>query len=45
MKRKNKGKKLMWQRGYRCHTLWDEKICVGRIRVGEDPEQSGIYLY
>jgi hypothetical protein len=44
MKQKNKGKKLVWERGYRCHTLWDGKICVGRISLGESPEQQGMYL-
>lgn len=44
MKQKNKVKKLMWERGYRCHTLWDGKTCVGRINLGESPEQHGIYL-
>jgi hypothetical protein len=44
MKQKKKGKKLMWERGYRCHTLWDGKTCVGRISLGESPEQHGTYL-
>jgi hypothetical protein len=44
MKRKNKGKNLVWERGYRCHTLWDGKICVGRISLGDGPEQKNVYL-
>jgi hypothetical protein len=44
MKRKNIGKKLVWERGYRCHTLWDGKICVGRISLGESAECKTVYL-
>lgn len=44
MKQKNKGKKLEWLRGYRCHTLWDGKMRVARISVGAAPERRGIYL-
>lgn len=44
MRKKNKGGKLVWERGYRCHTLWDGKTCVGRISLGESPDRRRIYL-
>jgi hypothetical protein len=48
MKQKNKRKKLEWLRGYRCHTLWDGKMRVGRISLGEPDEphneRHNIYL-
>jgi hypothetical protein len=44
MKQKNKAKKLLWLRGYRCHTLWDGKTRVGRISLQQSPEGKNLYL-
>jgi hypothetical protein len=44
MKQKNKSRKLMWQRGYLGHTLWDGKICVGRIRLKKNEGSKPCYL-
>jgi hypothetical protein len=44
MKQKNKSKKLMWQRGYLGHTLWDGKNCVGRIRLKKNEGNKPCYL-
>lgn len=35
--------KLVWQRGYRGHTLWSGGSCVGRIRLAKD-EGTTIYV-
>lgn len=35
--------KLIWQRGYRGHTLWSGDSCVGRIRLAKDEDKT-IYL-
>lgn len=34
---------LSWQRGYRGHTLWLGKECVGRISLGKYGEWDGLY--
>jgi hypothetical protein len=44
MKQKSNGKKLIWERGYRCHTLWHGKTCIGRITLGDSKERPGVYL-
>jgi hypothetical protein len=44
MKQKNKSKKLMWQRGYLGHTLWDGKHCIGRIRLKKNDGSMSSYL-
>ena len=45
MARKSRGKKLTltWQRGYRCHTLWQGSERVGRIDLGSFGKWDGVY--
>jgi hypothetical protein len=42
-RRKAKELALVWQRGYRGHTLWSDAACVGRIRLAQD-EGKTVYL-
>lgn len=34
---------MTWERGYRCHTLWQGKECVGRVELGEADTWDEIY--
>jgi hypothetical protein len=34
---------MVWQRGYRCHTLWQGDLCVGRVDLGEHGNWDEIY--
>jgi len=43
MSKKKQAHALVWQRGYRCHTLWDGKQCIGRISLGEHDDWDGLY--
>jgi hypothetical protein len=40
---KRKAPVLVWQRGYRCHTLWNGKERIGRISLGKYKEWDGVY--
>jgi hypothetical protein len=44
MKRNSKIKKLIWQRGYLGHTLWDGKVCVGRIKLKKNEGSRSQYF-
>ena len=41
--RKTTDKPMRWERGYRCHTLWQGGRCVGRIQLGSPGEWDGKY--
>ncbi|RJG06082.1 hypothetical protein D3870_08740 [Noviherbaspirillum cavernae] len=46
MERKKRNKQanaLTWQRGYRCHTLWNGTQRIGRISLGESGKWDGVY--
>ena len=34
---------MTWERGYRCHTLWQGKECVGRVELGEPTTWDEVY--
>jgi hypothetical protein len=43
VKKKKKELPMIWQRGYRCHTLWQGNECVGRIELGAAESWDEIY--
>jgi hypothetical protein len=43
MRKKKHTPVLVWQRGYRCHTLWHGKERLGRISLGKHGEWDGTY--
>ena len=42
-KRRKKEVPMVWERGYRCHTLWQDNKCVGRVELGAVGEWDRIY--
>lgn len=43
VKKRKKEVPMIWERGYRCHTLWQGDQCVGRIELGSSGTWDEIY--
>ena len=42
-KRKKSELPMIWERGYRCHTLWQGDKCIGRVELGASGTWDEVY--